>query len=80
MEKHGCILVKRTSLSTIKAIQILERAEDYPTICVPPCKPKAGEVYLFDLSVEKRGIRLNLTQACLPATYIDASMLESYSI
>lgn len=55
MEKNNCILVMNNSLSTKKAIQILEMPDNYTTICVPPCKPKAGEAYLFDLPAEKAG-------------------------
>ena len=44
-----------SNFSTVQAIQIIEGADDYPTICTPPCKPKAGEVYLYNLPADKAG-------------------------
>ena len=52
MENSRCTLVKNCSF---EAIQILEAPESHSTISTPPCKPKAGEVYLFDLPADKAG-------------------------
>ena len=53
MENSRCTLVKNCSF---EAIQILEAPESHSTISTPPCKPKADEVYLFDLPADKAGI------------------------
>ena len=48
-------LLKYSSFKTEEAIQILEAVDKYKTIKIPICKPKGGEVYLFDLPTEKKG-------------------------
>ena len=55
MEKKNFIFISKNTLSTMKAVEILEKPDNYTAICVPPCKPKAGEVYLFNLEAEKAG-------------------------
>ena len=55
MEGNSFIFVMKNSLSTMKAVQILEKPDNHTAISVPPCKPKAGEVYLFRLPAEKAG-------------------------
>ena len=68
MENSKCILTKKDSLKTAEAIKILEAPECYTTISTPPCKPKAGEMYLFDLPEEKAGI----------GSYLDVNMPTVY--
>ena len=56
MDSHKTfyILLKLSSFTTKEAIQILEAVHKYKTIEIPVCKPKGGEVYLFDLPTEKK--------------------------
>ena len=53
--KTSHILWKFSSFTTKEAIQILEAVDKYKTNEIPICKPKGGEVYLFDLPTEKKG-------------------------
>ena len=59
--KSSYILLKHCSFTTKEAIQILETVDKYETIEIPPCKPKGGEVYLFELPTEKKGIMSKLS-------------------
>lgn len=55
-QKPTCMLMsKRRTFTTKEAIRILEAGDKYKTIEFPPCKPKGGEVYLFQLPTEKKG-------------------------
>ena len=71
MENSKCILIKKDSLKTAEAIKILEATECYTTISTPPCKPKAGEMYLFDLPEEKAGI-VSYLDVYTPTVYLFA--------
>ena len=53
--KPSHIMLKHSSFTTKEAIQILQAVDKYKTIELPPCKPKGGEVYLFDLPKERKG-------------------------
>ena len=57
-QKPSHIMFKQCSSTTKEALQILEAVDKYKTIETPPCKPKGGEVYLFDLPAEKEGYLL----------------------
>lgn len=54
--KPSHTLLKQSTFTTKEAIQILEAVDKYNTIDIPPCKPKGGEVYLFELPSEKKGM------------------------
>ena len=53
--KTSHILLKLSSFTNKEAIQILKAVDKYKTIEILVCKPKGGEVYLFDLPTEKKG-------------------------
>ena len=52
MEENSYIMLKKSSLKTAEVYQILLKG-GYKTINVPPCKPKATEVYLYKLNLQQ---------------------------